>query len=81
MMWALNIQLRNVITRQVIYLSHLNIHKQSVHMVRKFPCQECGHQLSEKGSLTNHQKSAHVSIEYLCEQYDYQAPQKSHLSH
>ena len=79
-MSALNIHVRNVITRQVMYMSHLTIHQQSVHIVRKFPCEECGHQLSEKGSLTKHQESAHVSIEYPCEQCDYQAPRKSHLS-
>jgi predicted RNA-binding Zn-ribbon protein involved in translation (DUF1610 family) len=66
--------------RNVIYMSNLTIHQQSVHMVRQFPCQECGNQLSEKGSLTKHQKSAHVSIEYPCEQCDYQAPRKSHSS-
>ena len=52
---------------------NMAIHLDSVHIVRKYPCQICGQQ------LPTHQKSKHISVKLPCEQKDYQVTERSCL--
>ena len=56
------------------------MHQQSVHMGKKYPCEECSYQAKEKGSLTRHQKSVHMGKKYPCEEYDYSEEQSHYTS-
>ena len=57
-----------------IYIAML----QSVHIGKKYPCEECDYEVTWKGSLTEHQQSVHMGKKYPCDECDYKAEGQSH---
>ena len=53
--------------------------QQSVHMGKKYPCQECNFQAKWKSHLTTHLQSDHMGKKYPCKECDFQATQKSNI--
>ena len=44
--------------------SHLKTHIESVHEKDKYPCNQCGKQLTSKGLLKTHIESVHKKVKY-----------------
>ena len=49
-------------------------------MGKKYQCDDCDYQTSQKNSLTTHKKSVHIGKIYPCEECDYKATQKGNLT-
>ena len=48
-------------------------HMESVHEGKKYPCDTCKYQASDKDSLKNHKKSIHEGRKYACGLCDFKA--------
>ena len=51
----------------------------SKHQGVKFPCPQCDHKATQKGSLLTHIKSVHEGVKYPCKKCDFKATQKGNL--
>ena len=51
----------------------------SVHEGVKYPCVQCGKQLTSQSNLAEHKKAVHEGVKYPCRQCNYQASTKGNL--
>ena len=49
-------------------------------MGKKYPCEECDFQATQKINLTTHQQSVHMGKKYPCKECDYKATTKGSLT-
>jgi hypothetical protein len=61
---------RNIPVTHVTTNRNLTTHKQSRHEGKKYPCDSCDYQATERGHITTHKQSKHEGKKYPC---DYQA--------
>ena len=54
-------------------------HRSSVHVLIRFPCEQCKYQATVKDSLERHRRAVHDSMKYPCRQCEYQATTKESL--
>ena len=59
--------------------SYLTVHIQSVHEDKRYLCEVCNKEYTDKRALRRHKKSAHEGITYKCKTCDAQFNQKSNL--
>ena len=55
-------------------------HKRAVHEGIKYPCGQCQHEATSKGSLVQHRRAVHEGIKYPCGKCQYEATSKGDLT-
>ena len=58
----------------------LHAHLEAIHMQKKYPCLDCGAELSSHSALTKHIRSIHEFVRFACELCDYLATDKGNLT-
>ena len=71
--------MRNVITR--LHIRTISLHISSPYIWgKKYPCDECDFQATQKSNLTKHHQSVHMGKKYPCGECCYQATETGSLN-